>query len=82
MVLDLTVPEKTFYVLTIQANVKHVIPLGGVIFEKTWQLQALWAKQEGFCVLFKQTYIHIYSLPGLFLSARPLFEETQWMSTL
>ena len=29
MVLELVVPEKIFYVLTIQANVKHVIPLCG-----------------------------------------------------
>ena len=33
MVLGLVVPEKIFYVLTIQSNVKHVIPLGGAIFK-------------------------------------------------
>ena len=53
MVLELVVPEKFFYALTIQANVKHVIPLDGAIFEYTWQLRALWVKQEGFCVLFR-----------------------------
>ena len=77
MVLELVVPEKIFYALTIQANVKHVIPLGGAIFELTWQLQALWIKQEGFCVFFKQTYILVYiAFVACFLSARSLFEET------
>ena len=34
MFLELVVVEKKmFYVLTIQANVKHVTPLGGAIFE-------------------------------------------------
>ena len=48
MFLELVVPEKTFYVLTIQANVKHVTPWVEPFLNKIGSSRPCGSDKKGF----------------------------------